>query len=184
MGDGIHCCEYCDIYFCSSCHNSGDDLCKGCHQKVASARVLCGCGYGVHLPEFQHCSRCHEISRKQQESQWYVQLVYTERRRLMMQCCACRVICCYHCDPNPDDVNMAGVAASEAWPGSFAHPQLIQYADCTFCCSRPEACSGLADFLKLAHELEGEHTSSDNESEGEGDDVSDNDASAAEILVR
>jgi hypothetical protein len=138
----------------------------------------------VHISEFQHCTRCHELSHPLHETAaWLAVLLHSIPRR-MMQCCACRVTCCFNCDPNPNESAVAGVAASEAWPGSFAHPQLIQYADCTFCCSRPEACSGLADFLKLAHELEGEHTSSDNESDGEGDDVSDNDASAAEILLR
>jgi len=102
----------------------------------------------------------------------------------MMQCCACRVTCCFNCDPNPEDGCVAGVAASEAWRGSFAHPQLMQYAGCTFCCSRPEACSGLADFLKLAHELEGELTSGDDESEGEGDDLSDDSGGGAEIMLR
>jgi hypothetical protein len=60
----------------------------------------------------------------------------------------------------------------------------MQYAGCTFCCSRPEACSGLADFLKLAHELEGELTSGDDESEGEGDDLSDDSGGGAEIMLR
>ena len=110
---------------------------------------------------------------------------YVERHNLrkLMQCCACRVICCFNCDPNPDDVAVAGVAASKAWQGPFAHPQLQEYADCTFCCSRPQACSGLADFLKLARELEGENRSGDEESEGGGDDTSDS-SGGAEVLLR
>ena len=77
-----------------------------------------------------------------------------------MQCCKCRVLCCTDCDPNPDDGGKtAGMAASEAWAGSFSHPQLAGYSDCTFCCS--ETCTGLADFLALAEALEGGASSDD-----------------------
>ena len=82
----------------------------------------------------------------------------------MIQCCKCRVLCCTRCDPNPDDGGKtAGIAASEAWSGPWDHPQLAEYYGCTFCCSRPEACSGLADFLALAEALEGGASSSEEE---------------------
>ena len=178
----MHYCEFCGNYYCPSCFNIGDDLCEGCRKEVAFS-LECGCGSEQHVSAFQHCSRCHELSREQlQELPSYAKLGIGGGR-LMMQCCACRVVCCYNCDPNPDADAVAGVAASEAWQGPFAHPQLAQYVDCTFCCSRPEACSGLADFLKLAHELEGEHTSDDEESEGEGADLSDS-GGGAKILLR
>lgn len=135
-------------------------LCPSCADYAAS-EIKCGCGCMVYASVFAECSRCHLLTGKQHQ----LALALENGRsaspfRSMMQCCKCRVLCCTDCDPNPDDGGKtAGMAASEAWAGSFSHPQLAGYSDCTFCCS--ETCTGLADFLALAKALEGGESSDD-----------------------
>ena len=99
-----------------------------------------------------------------------MQEFYDSGARKLMQCCACHVICCASCDPNPDGIS-AGMAAREAWSGPFMDLRLAEYTDCTFCCSRPDICSGLADFLTLAQQLEGSESSGDDDpADSDGDD--------------
>ena len=166
--NGITFCDCCSTTLCLSCvvDISGQnlELCKGCAAEEL-ATVRCGCGFQAYMSDLLGCSRCHGLESEDSFT-WYGRPTPT---RKITQCCACHVVCCFNCDPNPEDGGLtAGVAAREAWPGPFMHPRLAEYADCTFCCSRPEACSGLADFLKLAEELEGKANSGD-EADGMGD---------------
>ena len=164
--NGIAFCDGCASIVCLSCLDglNSNELCQNCAAAVSEDMIECGCGSEVHLSRLVACSRCHDFDR------WTYRksLLWSRKARALMQCCACRVVCCLDCDPHPDDGGTtAGVAAREAWSGPFLHPRLAEYRDCTFCCSRPEACSGLADFLKLAEELEGEKSSGDDAGDGD-----------------
>ena len=128
-------CEFCGDIVCTLCCSSRGrcaapgcvelNCCDACWTKHGAYFKRCGdCGRQFCENHTEVCTRCNIVDAG------CPQVGESFCSRALMQCCSCKRFYCADCDKGPD--TEAGVRG-------------VYDPGCVFCCSRPEACTGVAD---------------------------------------